>query len=184
MIYFYSKFNVFGYIKLCRKNQHFILKPFPQLVSCCLVIWQVCLLLVKAPCWLMGCHTPPAELSLFCGAESFPTGRVACRITREQWQESSNVLVYFCYFQGLTFRIWKVNATKLFTGLPAAWFVQGDACNSHGTDLQHWNLNRDYGKKWEEWNRHHLNEHKGNLKNGIVLIKLKKTIYFMLYIKI
>lgn len=133
MIYFYSKFDVFGYIKLCRKNQHFILKPFPQLVSCCLVIWQVCLLLVKAPCWLMGCHTPPAELSLFCGAETFPTGRVACRITGEQWQESSNVLVYFFYFQGLTFRIWKVNATKLFTGLPATWFVQGDACNSHGT---------------------------------------------------
>lgn len=133
----------------------------------------------------MGCHTPPAELSLFCGAETFPTGRVACRITGEQWQESSNVLVYFCYFQGLTFRIWKVNTTKLFTGLPATWFVQGDACNSHGTDLQHWNLNRDYGKKWEGWNRHHLNEHKGNLKKKRNLIKIVKrsTLCYILRFK-
>lgn len=133
----------------------------------------------------MGCHTTPAELSLFCGAETFPTGRVACRITGEQWQESSNVLVYFCYFQGLTFRIWKVNTTKLFTGLPATWFVQGDACNSHGTDLQHWNLNRDYSKKWEGWNRHHLNEHKGNLKKKRNLIKIVKrsTLCYILRFK-
>lgn len=50
---------------------------------CCVVIWQVCLLPVRAACWQtdwQDARAALAELSPVCGAETFPAGHMACRI--------------------------------------------------------------------------------------------------------
>lgn len=99
---------------------------------CCVVIWQVCLLPVRAACWQtdwQGARAALAELSPVRGAETFPAGHMACRI-RDGQSRNKTRAKQTCFWKQFWFKSSKRDSVKrlrlsIYLSACEKWMNQG-----------------------------------------------------------